>query len=157
LIAPLHYLSSKWTHFSMCFAFGDPRGYKTRMPTNRCNSTLAQPKLTNGETTTETKTTQNPRLFQAFKFFFSLTFHIRFYSCIWLALASLSLSHSLSQFFSFLFPCALVRPDRMFVYADLKNIFNDTRIFVKAFFSVLFTIIRAMGIKMFLLWVEWVR
>ena len=92
---------------------------------------------TNGETTTETKTTQNPRLFQAFKFF-SLTFHIRFYSCIWLALASLSLSVSisltLSIFFSFLFPCALVRPDRMFVYADLKSIFNDTRIFVKAFF-----------------------
>jgi hypothetical protein len=90
----------------------------------------------NGETTTETKTTQNPRLFQAFKFFFRLHFIYAFIrvsdSRSPLALSlHLHLTHSLNIF---LLTCALVRPDRMFVYADLKSIFNDTRIFVKAFF-----------------------
>lgn len=93
--------------------------------------------------------TQNPRLFQAFKFFFSLTFHIRVSDS---RSVSVSLSLCLSQFCCccLSFFMRLVRLDWMFVYADLKSTFNDTRIFLfyifkKHFSSVLFTIIRADG------------
>lgn len=69
--------------------------------------------------------TQNPRLFQAFKFFF---FAYISYTLLFVYLTRarllLCLTYSLNFFFFLSYiSCALVRPDRMFVYADLKSIF----------------------------------
>lgn len=60
---------------------------------------------TNGKTTTETKTTQNPRLFQAFKFFFAYISYTLLFVYLTRARLSVSiclhLTHSLNFFLFF--------------------------------------------------------
>jgi hypothetical protein len=113
LIVSFYYLSSKWTHTFVFYAFGDPRSYKTRMPTNRCNQ-LWHNRNWNRETTTENKI--RGWLFQAFKFFFFA--YIRFIHVFLCALAlSLCLSISLSHLFTLRSPWS----ESMFVYADLDK------------------------------------
>jgi hypothetical protein len=141
----LCYLSPKWTHFSVCSAFDDPRGCKTRMSTNRCNQLWHNNRNSNGETTTETKTTKSAAHSFRHLIFFRLHLYTFFFlSCIFRSRAQLILSLLFSLYLSFLPHAPWSDLRSMFVYADLKSVFNDTRIF----YILLFTIIRAMGFRM---------
>lgn len=155
MILLTYYLSPKWTKFSIYYAFVDPRCDKTRMPTNRCNQLwhitekkIQKKNYIHSKRERERETTQNnekekqnlrPGSFRHLNFFF-------FAYSLKISPLALFSSFSLSLY---LLPWS--DPQCLFVYADLKSIFsffflfflfNDTRILF-----LLFTIIRAMGMK----------